>query len=119
MKLGAKNVDESKSDTFALECDPGVFYLTGLQAGTIGFFNDETNTRMPNVADDSRDVVASYADERIRMVVNEEPIGLTRSLNRGIALARGVYLARMDAGTNSDAERAETRSESGRRVDRR
>jgi hypothetical protein len=35
VKVGAKKVDESKSDTFALECDPGVFYLTGLQAGTI------------------------------------------------------------------------------------
>lgn len=36
-------------------------------------------------------------DGRIIIVKNEKNIGLTKSLNKGIALARGKYIARMDA----------------------
>jgi glycosyltransferase involved in cell wall biosynthesis len=41
-------------------------------------------------------IISSYKDDRI-IVVNQENIGLTRSLNRGLALARGKYVARMDS----------------------
>lgn len=42
-------------------------------------------------------LLAAYGDPRLRVVRNEENIGLTRSLNRGLALARGEFVARMDA----------------------
>lgn len=36
-------------------------------------------------------------DSRIRLIFNEENVGLTKSLNKGLAVAKGYYLARMDA----------------------
>lgn len=39
----------------------------------------------------------SLLDERIRIIENDGNIGLAKSLNRGISLARGKYIARMDA----------------------
>lgn len=36
-------------------------------------------------------------DQRIKFYVNEKNMGLSRSLNRGITLATGKYIARMDA----------------------
>ena len=39
----------------------------------------------------------SKIDNRIRFFVNEKNIGLTGSLNRGLSLAKGEYIARMDA----------------------
>ena len=42
------------------------------------------------------DVVVGFGDLRIRIVRNETRKGLTKSLNRGIALARGEFIARID-----------------------
>ncbi len=39
----------------------------------------------------------NYDDARIILVRNEQNIGLTRSLNKGIRIAQGDYLARQDA----------------------
>ncbi|MCS6824874.1 MAG: glycosyltransferase [Cytophagales bacterium] len=50
-----------------------------------------------NSTDRSVDMIRSYTDRRIRLFRNEENIGLTKSLNKGIELARGKYIARMDA----------------------
>lgn len=36
-------------------------------------------------------------DNRIKLIFNEENIGLTKSLNKGLAIAQGEYIARMDA----------------------
>jgi len=36
-------------------------------------------------------------DERIIIITNEQNIGLTKSLNKGLAIAQGEYIARMDA----------------------
>ncbi len=41
--------------------------------------------------------IASYKDRRIRVVCNGKNVGQTRSLNRGLALATGTYIARFDA----------------------
>jgi glycosyltransferase involved in cell wall biosynthesis len=49
----------------------------------------------------------SYDDPRIVLLRNEENIGLTRSLNKGLAVARGEYIARMDADDISLPERFE------------
>ena len=60
--------------------------------------------------DDSERVVQSYADrdDRITVVKNEENIGLTKSLNRGLAVAKGKYIARMDSDDVSLSNRLET-----------
>ena len=47
--------------------------------------------------DGSRDIILSYADPRIRLVDNEVNLGLPVSLNKGIRLAKGEYIARQDA----------------------
>ena len=47
--------------------------------------------------DGSADYLATVADPRVRVARNERNLGLTRSLNRGLDLAAGLYVARMDA----------------------
>jgi glycosyltransferase involved in cell wall biosynthesis len=56
-------------------------------------------------SDGTADLFASYADPRIRILTNEQNIGLTRSLNRGIQASRGEYIARQDADDISLPER--------------
>lgn len=58
--------------------------------------------------DDSAEIIRSYTDSRIRLIQNEENIGLTRSLNKGLKLAKGQYIARMDADDISLLCRLET-----------
>jgi glycosyltransferase involved in cell wall biosynthesis len=52
-------------------------------------------------------ILQSYDDQRVILLRNENNIGLTRSLNRGLAIARGEYIARMDADDISLPERFE------------
>lgn len=47
--------------------------------------------------DSSEDVIMSYSDTRIRYYRNEKNMGLIYTLNRGIRLAEGKYIARMDS----------------------
>lgn len=47
--------------------------------------------------DGSAEIIGSYKDDRIVYVENEGNKGLIYTLNRGIEMARGEYLARMDA----------------------
>jgi len=47
--------------------------------------------------DNSLSIIKGYADKRIRVIDNEQNIGLTKSLNRAIRQARGEYIARQDA----------------------
>jgi len=46
--------------------------------------------------DSSADIIRSYCDPRIR-VFKQENTGLTKSLNRGLNLAKGEYIVRQDA----------------------
>jgi len=55
--------------------------------------------------DRSREIILSFNDPRIVLVDNDNNIGLTRSLNKGLKLARGKYIARMDADDISMPER--------------
>lgn len=55
--------------------------------------------------DSSREVISSFVDRRIRLVCNNKNIGLAASLNKGIALARGIYIARMDSDDISHSHR--------------
>jgi hypothetical protein len=57
--------------------------------------------------DGTRAILESYRDSRIRVVANEENLGLACSLNRGIALARGEFIARQDADDVSESMRLE------------
>lgn len=50
-------------------------------------------------------ILRGYNDARLRVVVNERNLGLTRSLNRGLAEARGALIARQDADDLSDSGR--------------
>lgn len=49
--------------------------------------------------DDSRDIISEYAekDQRIVLITNPKNIGLTKSLNKGLKIAKGEYVARQDA----------------------
>jgi len=54
--------------------------------------------------DGTKEIVESYDDERI-MLIEQANMGLTKSLNRGLRLANGEYIARMDADDISHPER--------------
>lgn len=47
--------------------------------------------------DSSKDIILSYSDPRIRYIENEQNLKLIATLNKGIDLAKGDYIARMDA----------------------
>tara|TARA_Y100000310_G_scaffold193272_1_gene193235 strand:+ start:507 stop:1595 length:1089 start_codon:yes stop_codon:yes gene_type:complete len=57
--------------------------------------------------DSSREIIDSYFDSRIRLIENSDNIGLARSLNKGIELSSGEYIARMDADDISLPQRLE------------
>jgi len=47
--------------------------------------------------DGTPDIIAGLHDPRVRMLRNDEQLGLAASLNRGLDEARGRYVARLDA----------------------
>lgn len=47
--------------------------------------------------DRSQEIVRSYSDPRIRFYVNKQNMGVAATLNRGLELATGEYIARMDS----------------------
>jgi glycosyltransferase involved in cell wall biosynthesis len=55
--------------------------------------------------DRTRAILDSYTDRRIRILTNATHLGLSRSLNRGIAEARGRYIARLDADDIAEPDR--------------
>jgi len=57
--------------------------------------------------DRTAEILRSYDDARIKIINNEENIGLTKSLNKGLGMARGEYIARMDADDVAIPERLE------------
>ncbi|HSA06013.1 MAG TPA: glycosyltransferase [Candidatus Gastranaerophilales bacterium] len=46
--------------------------------------------------DNSAEIIKSYSDNRINFLNNEKNIGLAASLNKGLDIAKGEYIARMD-----------------------
>ena len=58
-------------------------------------------------ADETPEALANYIqrDSRIRVIRNERNVGVARSLNRGIEVARGELIARMDSDDISLPER--------------
>lgn len=57
--------------------------------------------------DSTAAIVQSYSDSRIRFYQNERNMGVAATLNRGLDLAQGEYIARMDADDISLPERFE------------
>ena len=56
--------------------------------------------------DRTQEILESYKDNRVRLF-QQNNMGLTRSLNRGVQLSRGEYVARMDADDIALPERLE------------
>ena len=61
--------------------------------------------------DGSGDFLKNLSDSRVKLLVNPANIGLTASLNLGFDLARGKYLARMDADDISEPLRLQRQVE--------
>lgn len=57
--------------------------------------------------DTSRDIIRCFNDPRIRLVENVKNDGLIKTLNRGLALAQGEYIARQDQDDISHPTRIE------------
>jgi glycosyltransferase involved in cell wall biosynthesis len=55
--------------------------------------------------DESASIIQSYDDPRIIFVQNQENLGIVKSLNKGLYLAKGKYIARMDADDISEPTR--------------
>ncbi len=47
--------------------------------------------------DNSLEIIKSYKDSRISIIKNEVNMGITKSLNRALAVSKGEFVARMDA----------------------
>src|SRR5262249_52131724 len=57
--------------------------------------------------DESRTILSSFGDPRIRVLDNPSNLGLTKSLNVGLGVARADLIARQDADDISDEGRLE------------
>lgn len=57
--------------------------------------------------DQSVEIIESYSDPRIRLVNNGSNLGLISTLNKGVDLAKGEYVARMDCDDISSPTRLE------------
>lgn len=55
----------------------------------------------------AEEVILSFKDDRIKYVLNEKNLGLIDSLNKGLSLAQGEYIARFDADDISLPQRLE------------
>lgn len=56
-------------------------------------------------SDKSTEIIESYSDPRIRYFTNKENMGIVATLNRGLELATGKYIARMDSDDISHPDR--------------
>jgi len=55
--------------------------------------------------DNSTDIIKGYGDNRIRLIENSKNFGQAKSMNKGLSLARGKYIARMDQDDVSASKR--------------
>ena len=56
-------------------------------------------------------IIRSFKDSRIRYVINDENLKLIKTLNRGLQLAKGKYIARMDADDIAEPNRLQLQFE--------
>jgi len=57
--------------------------------------------------DSSVDKIRSYSDPRIRLVCNKENLGIPKTRNKGVELARGQYMAMLDSDDRAYPNRLE------------
>ena len=57
--------------------------------------------------DSSVDMIRSFSDPRIRLVCNEKNLGIPKTRNRGVELARGEYMAMLDSDDRAYPHRLE------------
>lgn len=57
--------------------------------------------------DTTLDILKMYSDPRIKIITNTQQIGLSKSLNKGLQLAKGEYIARQDGDDISSPKRLE------------
>lgn len=57
--------------------------------------------------DNTSHILNMYSDRRIKIITNTEQIGLAKSLNKGLQLAKGEYIARQDSNDISSPQRLE------------
>lgn len=58
--------------------------------------------------DQTKQIIESYQDPRIRLINHQDNQGLVKSLNQGIKLARGQFIARMDSDDMASPDRFQT-----------
>ena len=58
-----------------------------------------------NSSDNTREIIRSYKDNRIKLITNPVRVGFTNSLNQGLKIAQGEYIARMDSDDISEPDR--------------
>ena len=58
-------------------------------------------------SDHTVEKIRAFHDPRIQLICNEENCGLTKNLNKGLRIARGKYIARMDGDDISEQTRFE------------
>lgn len=61
------------------------------------YYNIELVIINDGSSDNSENIINKYSDKRIRYYKNEVNLGLIKSLNKGIQLCKGLYIARMDS----------------------
>lgn len=87
----------------------GETYLAAAIESVLGqtYANFELLVMDDGSTDGSGQVIARYRDPRLVAVRNERNLGLVATLNKGIALARGELIARIDADDVADSRRFE------------
>ena len=76
----------------------------------IMFYNYKQENKLSealSIAIKSLEIIKSYDDSRIILIANNENVGLTKNLNIGLKLAKGEFIARMDADDISLSNRFE------------
>ena len=58
-------------------------------------------------SDHTVEKIRAFQDSRIQLICNEENSGLTKNLNKGLRIAKGKYIARMDGDDISEQTRFE------------
>ena len=85
--------------TVLLAVHDGERYLGAAVASALGQTSSDLELLVVDDASTDRtsEMLADVADARLRVIRNDERLGLAGSLNRGLDEARGEYIARLDA----------------------
>ncbi len=58
-------------------------------------------------SDNSIEIIKKYNDERIKLIINENNLGLTKNLIKGVNQSKAKYIARIDVGDYWDGSKLE------------